>query len=139
MLKSQSPDTTAAIDSAADITAAKAAADVPAHAAVHAAAHTAAHAAAQAVAIAYAAVTLKLQFFPSSCSRIGSLCHRYLFVRLTICPSVWPSVRPHPTDSLSVRQTISPFFGPSVRQSDRPYARLSVNRQSINRQSIIRA
>ena len=133
MLKSPAPDTTAATDLATDITAAKAAADVPAHAAAHAADH----AAAQAAAIVYADGTLKLPFRPSSCFRAGSHCHRYFFVRLTICLSVRPSVRLHPTDSLSVRQTVILFFGPSVRQyvslSVRTPVRPSTVRPSVNR------
>ena len=72
MLKSPAPDTTAATDSAANITAAKAATHVPAHSVTHAADH----AAAQAADIAYADVTLKLPFRPSSLSRAVSRCHR---------------------------------------------------------------
>ena len=123
-LTSPATDTAAATKLAADITAAKAPANVPAPASAHAADH----AAARAAAIAYAAVTLNLPFRPSSRSRAGSRYHRYLFVRLDICPSVRPAVHPHPTDNLSVRQTVSPFFGQSVRQSVRPYARLSITR-----------
>ena len=110
--------------------------------------HAADHAAAQAAAIAYADVKLKRPFCPSSHSRsrAGSHCHRYFFVRLTICLSVRPSVRLHPTDSLSVRQTVSPFavrqsVSPSVCQSVRPFVRQPSGRpstvsQSINRPSI---
>ena len=112
-LTSPAPDTAAATDSAADITSAKATTDVPAHTVAHASDHVDAHAAA----IAYAAVRPKLPFLPSSRSRAGSCCHRYIFVHLTICPFVRPSVRPHLTDSLSVRQTVSPVFGTSVYQS----------------------
>ena len=83
----------------------------------HAAAHASAHAAGQAAAIAYADVTLKLRFHPSSSSCAGFRCQSLLFVCLNVCRSVRPSVYLHPTDSLSVRQTVSPFFGPSVRQS----------------------
>ena len=90
MLKSPAPETTAATNSATEFTDAKAAADVPTHAAAHAAA------------IVYADVTLKLPFRPISRYRAGSRCHRYFFVRLTIFPSVRPSVCLYLTDSLSV-------------------------------------
>ena len=63
-LTSPAPDTAAATNSAADITAAKALADIPAYTADHAAAHAAAHADAHAANIAFAAVTLKLPFLP---------------------------------------------------------------------------
>ena len=107
----------------------------------HAAAHAPAHASAQAAAIAYADVTLKLPFRPSSRSCAGSRCHCYFFVRLTICLYVRPSVRLYPTDSLSVQQTVSPFavrqsVSPSVCQSVSLYTRSSVSRPSVNCQSV---
>ena len=137
-LMSPVPDTTAATNLAADIIAAKAPADVPDH--------TAANAAANADAI----VTLRSswscrscfrpssRFCPSSRSCTASCCHHYLFVRLSICPSVWMSVRPHLTDSLSFLQTVSPFFVPSVRQSVSLSVCLSVNYPSFNRPSVNR-
>ena len=70
---------------------------------------------------------------------------------MTICLSVRPSVRLHPTDSLSVRHTVSPFsvrqsvspysrqsVSPSVRQSVRPYARTTSVRQPSVRPPTVR-